>query len=146
GFSDVVAGLEFGLDTPLDRSRTGGVDLSGGQWQQLALARALYAVGRGARILVLDEPTAHLDVRTEKELFDRLDGLDEHITTILISHRLSTVRDADRIVLLADGKVAESGTHDELITSGGTYAHMFNLQAARYKSGFDDRLEEGELR
>ncbi|MDA1360888.1 ABC transporter ATP-binding protein [Glycomyces luteolus] len=146
GFGDVVDGLESGLDTPLDRSRTGGVDLSGGQWQQLALARALYAVDRGARILVLDEPTAHLDVRTEKDLFDRLGGHDEHLTTVLISHRLSTVRDADRIVLLADGAVAESGTHDELMALGGTYAHMFNLQAERYKSGFDDRLEEGELR
>jgi ATP-binding cassette subfamily B protein len=146
GFSDVVAGLEAGADTPLDRSRDGGTDFSGGQWQQLALARALYAIGRGATILVLDEPTAHLDVRTEKALFDRLEGLTDGITTILVSHRLSTVRRADRIVLLADGKVAESGTHAELMELGGDYAHMYNLQAERYRSGYDDRLDEGELR
>jgi ATP-binding cassette subfamily B protein len=146
GFGDVVARLESGIDTPLDRSRTGGTDLSGGQWQQLALARALYRIGCGAKILVLDEPTAHLDVRTEHALFDRLAALTEGITTVLVSHRLSTVRRADRIVLLADGTVAESGTHAELIALDGTYAHMYRLQAERYRSGFDDRLEEGELR
>jgi ABC-type multidrug transport system fused ATPase/permease subunit len=146
GFGDVVAGLEAGADTTLDRSRDGGTDFSGGQWQQLALARALYAIGRGAKILVLDEPTAHLDVRTEKALFDRLEGLTDGITTILVSHRLSTVRRADRIVLLADGRVAESGTHAELMALGGDYAHMYNLQAERYKTGYDDRLEESELR
>lgn len=146
GFGPVAAGLESGAETPLSRSRAGGTDLSGGQWQQLALARALYAIGRGANILVLDEPSAHLDVRTEKDLFDRLEGLTEGITTVLVSHRLSTVRRADRIVLLAAGKVAESGTHAELMALGGTYAHMYDLQAKRYESGFDDRLEASELR
>jgi ABC-type multidrug transport system fused ATPase/permease subunit len=146
GLDGVVDGLEAGLDTVLERTRSGGVDLSGGQWQQLALARALYAIGRGARILVLDEPTAHLDVRTERALFDRLEGLTEGITTVLVSHRLSTVRRADRIVLLDGGRVAESGSHAELMLRGGMYARMYRLQAERYASGFDDRLEEGELR
>lgn len=146
GFDGVLERLGSGLDSSLDRTKNGGLNLSGGQWQQLALARAMYAVSHGARVLVLDEPTAHLDVRTEKELFDRLEGLTYGLTTILVSHRLSTVRRADRIVLLADGRVAESGTHAELMAAHGAYAHMYNLQADRYRAGFDDRLEEGELR
>jgi ATP-binding cassette subfamily B protein len=146
GFDEVVDKLEAGLDTSLDRSRSGGADLSGGQWQQLALARALYAINCGARILVLDEPTAHLDVRTEQALFERLDNVTGPITTILVSHRLATVRRADRIVLLDNGRITEDGSHEELMTVDGVYAAMYRLQAQRYESGFDDRLEEGELR
>jgi ABC-type multidrug transport system fused ATPase/permease subunit len=145
GFDEVVDRLPNGWDTPLARTRTGGVDLSGGQWQQVALARALYAVRTGARVLVLDEPTAHLDVRTERDVFARLAAHRGDASVVLISHRLSTVRQADRIVLISDGKVAESGTHDELMAAGGRYAAMFTIQARRFQRGYDDRLEEGDL-
>ncbi len=138
GLGDVLDRLPNGWHTPLSRTRTGGVDLSGGQWQQVVLARALYAVRTGARLLVLDEPTAHLDVRTEFEVFDRLAARREQTSVVLISHRLSTVRQADRIVLLEHGRIAESGTHDELIAAGGTYAGMFAIQAERFQRGFDD--------
>ncbi|MCH7230793.1 ABC transporter ATP-binding protein/permease [Glycomyces sp. L485] len=145
GLGGLLATLPQGLDTSLDRSLEDGADLSGGQWQQLALARALYALKRGAKILILDEPTAHLDVRSEKQLFDRLDGLTEGVTTVLVSHRLSTVRRADRIVLIEEGTVKEQGTHDELMERDGEYARMYRIQAKRLESGFDDRIEEGEL-
>jgi ABC-type multidrug transport system fused ATPase/permease subunit len=145
GLTDVVARLPSGWDTPLSPSRNGGVDLSGGQWQQVVLARALYAVRTGATILVLDEPTAHLDVRSELELFGRLSDLSKGVTTILISHRLSTVRRSDRIVLLHAGGVAEFGSHDVLMARGGRYAEMYTIQAERFTSGFEDRIEEGEL-
>jgi ATP-binding cassette subfamily B protein len=145
GLSPVVDRLADGWDTPLSRSRTGGVDLSGGEWQQVALARALYATRMGARVLVLDEPTAHLDVRTEADLFARLSGITRGVSTILISHRLSTVRQADRIVLLEDGQIRESGTHDELMALGGGYARMFSLQAERFVLGYDDRVPAGAL-
>lgn len=145
GFGGVLAGLPDGRHTPLTRSRAGGVDLSGGQWQQVALARALYAVRAGARLLVLDEPTAHLDVRTESETFQRLAAHKQGASVVLISHRLSTVRQADRIVFLQDGRITESGTHDELMARGGGYAAMFTIQAERFRRGFDDRIEEGEL-
>ena len=134
--------LPAGLATPLSRGRTGGVDLSGGQWQQIVLARALYAVQTGAGLLVLDEPTAHLDVRTEFEVFDRLVRRRGEAGIVLISHRLSTVRRADRIVLLDGGRITESGTHDELVALGGAYARMFDIQAERFRRGFDDRIEE----
>ena len=145
GLSPVVDRLAAGWDTPLSRSRTGGVDLSGGEWQQVALARALYATRMGARVLVLDEPTAHLDVRTEADLFARLSGITRGVSTVLISHRLSTVRQADRIVLLEDGQIRESGTHDELMALGGGYARMFSLQAERFVLGYDDRVPAGAL-
>ncbi|MGW6129067.1 ABC transporter ATP-binding protein [Cellulomonas sp. NPDC055163] len=141
GLDEVLGRLPDGWGTPLSRSRTGGVDLSGGQWQQVALARALFATRAGARVLVLDEPTAHLDVRTEADLFRRLDGITEGVSTVLVSHRLSTVRLADRIVLLADGRIAESGTHDELMELGGAYARMFAIQAERFALGYDDRAD-----
>ncbi|GAA1757655.1 ABC transporter ATP-binding protein [Luedemannella helvata] len=140
----LVEELPDGWDTPLARDRTGGVDLSGGQWQQVALARALYAVYRGARVLVLDEPTAHLDVRTEFDVFERLMRARGNATVVLISHRLSTVRQADRIVLLDGGRVVEDGTHDSLIERDGRYAEMFALQAERFTRGYDDRIEEME--
>jgi ABC-type multidrug transport system fused ATPase/permease subunit len=132
GLDEVLARLPRGWDTPLARSRTGGVDLSGGQWQQVVLARALYAVRTGARLLVLDEPTAHLDVRTEFDVFGRLAAHKGDATVILISHRLSTVRRADRIVLLDGGRIAEAGTHGELMALGGRYAAMFATQAERF--------------
>jgi ABC-type multidrug transport system fused ATPase/permease subunit len=139
GLSDVVARMPNGLDTPLARSRAGGIDLSGGQWQQVILARALYAVRAGARLLVLDEPTAHLDVRSEAELFDRLAGQKGDLSVVLISHRLSTVRAADRIVLIEDGRIGECGSHDELMAQNGQYARMFTLQAERFSTDPDQQ-------
>ncbi|MEQ7123476.1 ATP-binding cassette domain-containing protein [Actinopolymorpha sp. B11F2] len=132
GLLDVIEGLPLGWDTVLSREYTGGTDLSGGQWQRVALARAMFAVEAGARVLILDEPTAALDVRAEAELYDRFLELTEGLTTILISHRFSTVRRADRIVVLADGAIDEDGTHEQLMAQGGRYAHMFTLQAARF--------------
>jgi len=145
GLIDVLDRLPLGWDTPLSKSREHGVDLSGGQWQQVVLARALFAVRTGARILVLDEPTAHLDVRTEFEVFQRLADAASEASVVLISHRLSTVRQADRIVLLDAGRIAESGSHDELIARGGRYAEMFAIQAERFVRGYQDVLEQGEL-
>lgn len=132
GAQGLIESLPHGWDTVLSREYTGGVDLSGGQWQRIALARAMFAVRAGARVLVLDEPTAALDVRAEAELYDRFLELTEGLTTILISHRFSTVRRADRIVVLADGAVVEDGSHTQLVAAGGRYAEMFTLQAARF--------------
>jgi ABC-type multidrug transport system fused ATPase/permease subunit len=120
------------LDTVLARGYEGGTDLSGGQWQRVALARALAAVKLGAGVVLLDEPTAQLDVRGEAEIFDRLLSATRHCTTILISHRFSTVRHADRICVLEHGRVIELGTHDELMALGGRYRTMFDLQAQRF--------------
>jgi len=120
------------LDTVLSRAYDGGTDLSGGQWQRVALARALAAVALGAGVVLLDEPTAQLDVRGEAEIFDRLLAETRHCTTILISHRFSTVRHADRICVLEHGRVVELGTHDELMALGGRYRTMFDLQAQRF--------------
>jgi ATP-binding cassette subfamily B protein len=146
GLDAVLEGLPDGWETPLSRTRRGGTDLSGGQWQHVVLARALYAVRAGARLLVLDEPTAHLDVRTELEVFERLMRQRGDTSIVLISHRLSTVRRADRIVLLHEGRIVESGSHDELIALGGRYAEFFTIQSQRFHEGYDDRIEEGELR
>jgi ATP-binding cassette subfamily B protein len=132
GASEIVAGLPRGWDTVLSRRFTDGVDLSGGQWQRVALARALLAVRGGAGILVLDEPTANLDVRAEAELYDRFLELTRGVTTVVISHRFSTVRRAERIVVLDQGRVVEDGSHAELVAAGGHYARMFSLQAARF--------------
>jgi ATP-binding cassette subfamily B protein len=120
------------LDTPLAKGYPGGTDLSGGQWQRVALARALCAVRDGAGVVLLDEPTAQLDVRGEAEIFERI--LDETAgrTRILISHRFSTVRHADRICVLERGAVVELGTHEELLALGGRYRTMFDLQASRF--------------
>jgi ATP-binding cassette subfamily B protein len=126
------------LDTVLARGYEGGTDLSGGQWQRVALARALSAVKLGAGVVLLDEPTAQLDVRGEAEIFDRLLAATRHCTTILISHRFSTVRHADRICVLEHGRVIELGTHDELIAVGGRYRTMFNLQAERFNVPTDE--------
>ena len=120
------------LDTVLARGYDDGTDLSGGQWQRVALARALSAVARGAGLVLLDEPTAQLDVRGEAEIFDRILGATRQCTTLLISHRFSTVRHADRICVLEHGRVVELGTHDELMALGGRYRTMFDLQAKRF--------------
>ena len=122
------------LDTVLARGYDGGTDLSGGQWQRVALARALCAVQLGAGVVLLDEPTAQLDVRGEAEIFDRILAATRHCTTILISHRFSTVRHADRICVLEHGRVIELGTHDELMAKGGRYSTMFDLQAQRFNA------------
>jgi ABC-type multidrug transport system fused ATPase/permease subunit len=129
------------LDTILARGYEGGSDLSGGQWQRVALARALCAVQGGGGVVVLDEPTAQLDVRGEAEIFGRVLAAARHCTTILISHRFSTVRQADRICVLEHGRVVELGTHDELLALGGRYRTMFDLQAKRFGAAED---EEGK--
>jgi ABC-type multidrug transport system fused ATPase/permease subunit len=123
------------LDTILARGYPGGTDLSGGQWQRVALARALAAVELGAGVVLLDEPTAQLDVRGEAVIFDRILAATRHCTTILVSHRFSTVRHADRICVLEHGAVVELGTHDELLALGGRYRTMFELQAQRFADG-----------
>ncbi|HJV09001.1 MAG TPA: ATP-binding cassette domain-containing protein, partial [Acidimicrobiales bacterium] len=112
----------------------GGVDLSGGEWQRVALARAMMAqVGRDADLLVLDEPTANLDVRVENELYGHFADLSRGRTTLLVSHRFSTVRMAGRIVLLAGGRVVEDGSHEALIAAGGRYAELYEVQASHYR-------------
>jgi ABC-type multidrug transport system fused ATPase/permease subunit len=128
------------LDTVLAKGYAGGTDLSGGQWQRVALARALMAVRRGAGLVLLDEPTAQLDVRGEAEIFGRLLAATRHRTTILISHRFSTVRQADRICVVEHGRVVELGAHEELMALGGRYRTMFDLQAQR----FQEADEEGQ--
>ncbi|HEY7895369.1 MAG TPA: ABC transporter ATP-binding protein [Gemmatimonadaceae bacterium] len=120
------------LDTVLARGYDDGTDLSGGQWQRVALARALCGVARGAGLVLLDEPTAQLDVRGEAEIFDRILTATRRSTTLLISHRFSTVRHANRICVLEHGRVVELGSHDELIALGGRYRTMFDLQAKRF--------------
>jgi ATP-binding cassette subfamily B protein len=126
------------LDTILARGYAGGTELSGGQWQRVALARALCALARGAGVVVLDEPTAQLDVRGEAEIFERLIAATRHCTTILISHRFSTVRQADRICVLEHGRVVELGTHEELMAKAGRYRTMFDLQAKRFGASEDE--------
>ncbi len=126
------------LDTPLAKGYPGGTDLSGGQWQRVALARALCAVEQGAQVVLLDEPTAQLDVRGEAEIFERVLAATRHCTTILVSHRFSTVRQADRICVLEHGKVVELGTHDELMAARGRYRTMFDLQAQGFEADDED--------
>jgi ATP-binding cassette subfamily B protein len=133
GAIDVVASLDDGWDTKLSRSYQGGADLSGGQWQRIALARALFAVRHGATMLVLDEPTAWLDARGEADFFDRFLEITEGTTTLIISHRFSTVRHADQICVLDGGQVVEKGDHESLLAAGNQYAEMFRLQAAQFE-------------
>jgi ATP-binding cassette, subfamily B, bacterial len=132
GFAAVVAELPDGWETILSRELPGGVDLSGGQWQRLALARALFATEHGARVLVLDEPTAALDVHTEARFYERFHDITSELTTLVISHRFATVRRAARICVLDGGVVTEQGSHDELLARGGSYARMYRVQAARF--------------
>lgn len=127
------------LDQKLSKAYAGGTDLSGGQWQRVALARALCAVRAGAGLVLLDEPTAQLDVRGEAEIFGRVLEATRGVTTILVSHRFSTVRQADRICVLEHGRVIELGSHEELMALGGRYRTMFDLQASRF---FEESSEE----
>jgi ABC-type multidrug transport system fused ATPase/permease subunit len=131
------------LDAPMAKGYAGGVDLSGGQWQRLALARAIARVDGGATAVLLDEPTAMLDVRGEAEIFRRVLEATSDATTILVSHRFSTVRQADLICVVEHGRALELGTHDELVALGGRYHTMYDLQASRFH---DEREtdEQGE--
>jgi ATP-binding cassette subfamily B protein len=130
GANGVIERLPHGYDTTLGRWFDEGTQLSGGEWQKVALARAFM---RDAEILILDEPTASLDARAEYEIFARMKSLTEGKMALFISHRFSTVRLADRILVLEDGRIKENGTHEELLELGGTYAELFNLQAAAYR-------------
>jgi ATP-binding cassette subfamily B protein len=127
---EVIEKLPNGMDQLLGRRFEGGVDLSGGEWQKFALARAYL---RDAQLLILDEPTASLDAKSEYEVFRRFSELTEGRMALLISHRFSTTRMADRILVLEDGAIREHGTHEELVARGGRYAEMFELQAAGYR-------------
>ena len=127
---EVIGRLGKGYEQMLGRRFEGGVDLSGGEWQKVALARAYL---REAQVLVLDEPTAALDARSEFEVFQRFAELTTDKMALFISHRFSTVRMADRIVVLENGSIAEEGKHEELTHLGGRYAEMFELQAASYR-------------
>jgi len=128
--ADVIAKLPGGYDQVIGKRFRTGIDLSGGEWQKIAIARAYM---RDAQLLILDEPTAALDARAEFEVFRRFKELSEGKTAVLISHRFSSVRVADRIIVLADGAVEAMGTHDELLARGGRYAELFELQAAGYR-------------
>jgi ATP-binding cassette, subfamily B, bacterial len=130
GASSVIEALPEGYETVLGKWFDGGVNLSGGEWQKVALGRAFM---REAQILILDEPSAALDARAEYELFARLQQLAHGRTAIFISHRFSTVRRADRILVFEQGRLIEQGTHEELVALGGRYAELFNLQAASYR-------------
>jgi ATP-binding cassette, subfamily B, bacterial len=132
GFAEVVEELPAKWDTVLARELPGGAELSGGQWQRLALARALFATFHGARILVLDEPTAALDVPAEARFYERFHEITAGLTTLVISHRFATVRRASRIYVLDGGVITERGRHDELVAAGGSYAKMYQVQAARF--------------
>lgn len=130
GADEVIKRLPNGYAQQLGRRFEGGVDLSGGEWQKMALARAYL---RDAQILILDEPTASLDARSEYEVFQRFAELTESRMALLISHRFSSVRMANRIVVLENGRIAEQGSHEQLIALGGRYAGMFELQAESYR-------------
>ncbi len=127
---EVIGRLPAGYDQMVGRRFRGGVELSGGEWQKVALARAYM---RDAAVLILDEPTAALDARAEFEVFERFKALSAGRTAVLISHRFSSVRMADQILVVAGGRVEASGTHAELVAQGGRYAELFELQAAGYR-------------
>jgi len=130
GADEVISGLRQGYDTVLGKWFEHGDELSIGEWQKVALARAFL---RNAQIIVLDEPTSALDARAEYAVFERFRRLAEGRTTILISHRLSTVKLAHRIYVLDDGRIVENGTHEQLIRAGGRYARLFETQARQYR-------------
>jgi len=132
GILPVLESLPRGLDTPLAAGYRDGTDLSGGQWQRVALARAYYQMRQGAGVLILDEPTASLDIRSEAAFLSQFFELTKGVTTIVISHRFATVRQADRIAVLAGGRITELGTHDDLLSSGGRYAELFKIQGERF--------------
>src|SRR5207302_1810154 len=126
----VIDNLPAGFDQMVGRRFEGGVDLSGGEWQKFALARAYM---RDAQLLILDEPTATLDARAEFEVFERFSELTRDRMAVLISHRFSTVRMADRILVLDGGEIKEQGSHAQLLALGGQYAQLFELQASGYR-------------
>src|SRR6476620_6644020 len=128
--NSVIERLPHGYDQLLGRRFEGGVDLSGGEWQKLALARAYL---RDAQLLILDEPTAALDARSEFQVFQRFAELTAGKMALFISHRFSTVRMADRIVVLENGSITEEGSHEQLARLGGRYKEMFEMQAASYR-------------
>lgn len=128
--SEVIDALEEGVETQLGKRFKKGQELSGGQWQKVALARAYM---KDAKVMILDEPTAALDAKAEYEVFERFIDLTKGKTSIIISHRFSTVRMADRILVLKHGKILELGTHDELMETPKLYAELFELQAQGYK-------------
>jgi ATP-binding cassette subfamily C protein len=140
--ADAGADALADLDTPLSKQYSGGVDLSGGQWQRIALARSLCAVRRGAGLVLLDEPTAQLDVRGEAAIFERVLRATSGVTTVLVSHRFSTVRHADRICVVEGGRVVEQGRHGELMAAGGRYRTMFDLQAERFSDPATAAVDE----
>ncbi|SMD18352.1 ABC transporter ATP-binding protein [Lentzea albidocapillata] len=145
GIGKAIAKLPHGIGTLLSRQYVEGAELSGGQWQRIAIARALYAVDHGAQLLVLDEPTSALDVRAEAAFYEEFIADARGRTTLLISHRFSSIRHADRIVVLEHGRVVEDGTHKSLLDQGGRYAGLYHLQARRFQAGedIDDHATEG---
>lgn len=129
GSHELISKYEKGYEQMLGKMFEGGIDLSGGQWQKIALARAFF---RNAPVLILDEPTSAIDAKGESEIFERVEKLSQQKTVIIISHRFSTVRNADKIYVIDNGRVKESGTHNELMEENGTYARLFKLQAKGY--------------
>ncbi|MFN9174893.1 MAG: ATP-binding cassette domain-containing protein, partial [Synechocystis sp.] len=133
GLNEESRSLPLGLDTPLGRELESGVELSGGQWQRVAIARALSRI-ETTELLIFDEPTAALDSQAEDQIFKILKTLSQDKMTFIISHRLALCRLADRILVMDQGRIIESGSHQELIAQGGRYHQMFSLQAAHYHS------------
>ncbi|WP_435106733.1 ABC transporter ATP-binding protein [Nocardiopsis synnemataformans] len=133
GLLKFVEGLPHGWNTVMSSGYTGGVDASGGEWQRIAIARALFGLRHGARLLIMDEPAASLDARAEAQLYDTFHELTAGATTVAISHRFATVRKAERVVVLDQGRIVEDGTHEDLIGAGGRYAELFRLQAKRFE-------------
>jgi ATP-binding cassette subfamily B protein len=133
GLLQFIEGLPHGWDTVMSSGYAGGVDASGGEWQRIAIARALFGLRHGAQVLIMDEPAASLDARAEAQLYDTFHELTAGATTIAISHRFATVRKAERVVVLDRGRIVEDGTHQDLITADGRYAELFRLQARRFE-------------
>jgi len=129
GAWEFVKNKKDGISQQLGPEYKGGVELSGGEWQKLSIARAH---AKKAPILILDEPTSNVDAKSEMEIFDKINNELKENTLIFISHRFSTIKDAERIVVLDKGKIIEDGTHVDLIKKNGTYAHLYTLQADRY--------------
>ncbi|SIO88643.1 ABC transporter ATP-binding protein [Nocardiopsis sp. JB363] len=133
GLSKFIEGLPKGWDTVMSSGYTGGVDASGGEWQRIAIARALFGLRHGARLLIMDEPAASLDARAEAQLYDTFHELTAGATTVAISHRFATVRKAERVIVLDQGRIVEDGAHEDLISADGRYAELFRLQAKRFE-------------